>query len=64
MNWKLKEPIKQLGNSYDFWNDLAVDSYIEPSKILSNKSQIKKLNEAIELIKSFEKCLFKNYILS
>ncbi len=39
----------------DFWYDLAYGGYLKPSKILANKADIKKVEDAITTILLFEK---------
>lgn len=58
-DWKLKEGITldDICNIFEddgFWYDIANGGYIEPEDILCDEEQIKKLKEAIELVKSFE----------
>ncbi len=47
---KQKEPIP-VG---DFWYDLTDGGWIKPEKLLTDPEQIKAVNEAIELLKSYE----------
>ena len=37
----------------DFWYDLFEGGYIKPSKLLENKEEVKRVNEAIKTLKEF-----------
>lgn len=57
--WKLKEGITlddicNINDDDGFWYDITDGGYIEPEDILADKEQIKKLKEAIKLVRSFE----------
>lgn len=41
-------------SSSDFWYDLTDGGYIKPEEILVKKSDIDKVNDAIDVLKDFE----------
>lgn len=62
MDWKLKFRKKPLYTSSGFWYDI-VDGYINPRDWLEDVEQVKMVNQAVKLVRSFEKALFKNGLL-
>lgn len=57
--WKLKEGITlddvcNINDDDGFWYDITDGGYIDPEDILGDEKQIKKLKEAIKLVRSFE----------
>ena len=54
INWKFKSDAKPQGSSNGFWYDILDGGYIRPELILSDKSQLKTLNNAIKVVASFE----------
>jgi hypothetical protein len=63
MEWKFKEDAEPQGSSDGFWYDLTDGGYIRPQFLLSDPEQLKKLNEAISLVQSFESALESNDLL-
>lgn len=55
MDWKFKENIDIY--TEEFWYDITDGGYIKPEEVLSDDEQIKKLKEAIDLVRSFEKAI-------
>lgn len=53
MKWKLKENV-ELYDGEEFYYDLTDGGYIKLEDYLEDEKQIKKLKEAISLIRSFE----------
>lgn len=64
MEWKFKENADPQGGSDGFWYDITFGGYIRPSELLKDKEQIKKLEEAIELVESFEQALIENDLIN
>ena len=63
VNWKFKEGAKPQGSSDGFWYDIT-NGYIEPELLLANAEQLKQLNAAIELVRSFEAAMEKVELLN
>lgn len=61
IDWKLKKfiPTYDIENN-DFWYDLTLGGYLKPEDYLSDGSQINKLEDAINIVRSFEQCLSEN----
>ena len=57
MEWKFKKGAEPQGSSSGFWYDMTDGGYIKPEEVLADPEQIKKLNEAVELVRSFEEAL-------
>ena len=55
MNWKFKKGVEVY--TEEFWYDLTLGGYLCPEKLLIDEEQIKKLNEAIEIVSSFESAI-------
>ena len=61
IDWKIKnldnetkqDIYYQMWNGDGFWYAIT-EGYIDPSKIIDNEEQLKKLNEALEIVRSFE----------
>ena len=53
---KIREDFTQF-HSDDFWYDLTIGGYIKPEIILDSEEDIKKLKDAIALVKQFEDLL-------
>ena len=49
---KIKRGV-EVGSS-DFWYDLTDGGYIKPEEILENPEDIKKVQEAIQIVKDFQ----------
>ncbi len=64
MDWKFKEELEPQGSSDGFWYDITVGGYIKPEELLEDEDQLKKLNEAIEIVRSFERALEDNELLN
>lgn len=60
-DWKLKPfiPTYDIENN-DFWYDLTMGGYIKIEDYLSDGSQINKLEDAINIVRSFERLLEEN----
>lgn len=60
-DWKIKnldgnikqEVCHQMWYGDGFWYAIT-EGYIDPSRIIDDKEQLKKLNEALEIVRSFE----------
>lgn len=57
MEWKFKKNAEPQGSSDGFWYDITWGGYIKPEELLEDPTQLKQLQEAIKLVKSFEKAL-------
>lgn len=55
IEWKFKNKTDCFNE--EFWYDLTEGGYIKPEELLEDKDQIQKLNEAIEIVKSFENAI-------
>lgn len=62
--WVFKENAEPQGSSDGFWYDITDGGYIEPSAVLSDVNQIKKLQEAINIVRSFELALKAECLLN
>ncbi len=60
MDWEFKKDCRSV-NLDEFWYDLTDGGYIDPSELLENKEQIKKLQDAIELVESFQFALSERF---
>ena len=63
IDWKFKEYAKPQGSSDGFWYDID-NGYIEPEKVLVDKEQLKQLEEALEIVMSFERALINNDLIN
>lgn len=54
INWKIKDNVEEQGGSDGFWYDLTIGGYINPEEILADEYQLKRLKEAISLVRDFE----------
>ena len=45
---------KKVITTADFWYDLFEGGYIKPKEVLENKEDIKKVEEAIKVLKTFQ----------
>lgn len=53
---KIRKNLKDVSTS-DFWYDLTDGGYLDPAKILVDKEDIEKVNQAIAVLKEFyESC--------
>lgn len=59
MDWKFKKDVEPQGSSDGFWYDITWGGYIKPEELLEDPAQLKQLQEAIKLVKGFEKALEK-----
>ena len=50
----------QFGGSDGFWYDITDGGYFKPEEALSDKEQIKKVNEAVELLKQLKSEVYDN----
>ena len=63
MKWKFKKNAEPQGSG-DFWYDITDGGYIKPQDVLSDKVQLKKLQQAVELVKSFQYALTESELLN
>ena len=63
INWKFKNDAEPQGSSSGFWYDLIDGGYIRPEELLKDEKQLKELENAIEIVKSFEQALEDNELL-
>lgn len=56
MDWKFKQDAPT-EYSDEFWYDITVGGYLDPADYLDDPEQIKKLNEAVDLVHDFEAAL-------
>lgn len=63
MDWEFKSDIPDQGTSNGFWYDITDGGYITASEILSNKYQIKSVNDAINLLHNFKDSLMEAEII-
>ena len=63
MEWKFKKDAEKQGSSDGFWYDLTSGGYIKPEEVLEDEKQLEKLNNAIDIVLSFEKSLEKADLL-
>ena len=62
MKWIFIEGAEPQGSSDGFWYDIN-QGYIAPEKVLADKSQLKVLNDALDVVRSFEEALSDNGLL-
>lgn len=53
--WKVKGDVEVY--TEEFWYDITDGGYLKPEEILSDQNQIKKLREAINLVRDFERLI-------
>jgi len=56
MKWKFKKDADVQGNSDGFWYGIN-EGYINPEEVLKDPAQLKKLNNALDTLLSFEGAL-------
>lgn len=64
VGWNFKKDAEPQGSSNGFWYDLTSGGYIKPSMFLDDISQIKKIEDAIKLLISFEEALKDNELIN
>lgn len=64
INWKFKENAEPQGSSNGFWYDLTDGVYIDLESVLEDPKQILELQQAIDLLRNFEKALEENGLLN
>lgn len=64
IKWKFKKDAEPQGSSDGFWYDLTSGGYISPSAVLEDEEQLKKLNDAIAVVSSFESALEDEELLN
>lgn len=64
IKWEFKKNIESQGSSDGFWYDITYGGYIRPEELLENEHQLKQLNDALEVIRSFEEALEENELLN
>lgn len=57
MDWKFKKNAKKQGSSDGFWYGLTDGGYINPEEVLADQSQLKQLQDAVSLVKDFERAM-------
>ena len=62
INWEFKENAEPQGNSDGFWYGIN-EGYINPEEVLEDESQLKTLENALAVVKSFETALEENNLL-
>jgi len=62
IDWKIKDNVAPQGME-DFWYDLTDGGYLDPEKFLADNKQIKKLNDAVELVESFQHMLVEKRLV-
>ena len=60
MDWQFKDDIQSI-ECDDFWYDVTDGGYLDPADVLEDEEQARKLNEAIELVHSFQQALEANF---
>jgi len=56
-SWKFKKNAKSQGSSNGFWYDIGVGGYISPEDVLSDDAQVLAIENAVNLLFSFEQAL-------
>lgn len=64
IDWKFKENAEPQGSSDGFWYDITDGGYIDPEELLAENEQLVKLEDALEIVRSFEKALKDNELLN
>jgi len=64
MEFKFKKDAEPQGSSDGFWYDLAYGGYINLGAVLEDEDQMKELNDAIDIVSSFETQLSNNDLLN
>ena len=64
MEWKFKVGAEQQGTSAGFWYDITDGGYIKPDDVLLDKVAVARVQEAVEILKSFEEALEENGLLN
>lgn len=54
IDWKFKEGVGPQGSSDGFWYDITDGGYIRPRELLRDENQLKELEKALSIVKSFE----------
>lgn len=57
IKWKFKKDAEPQGGSEGFWYDITMGGYIKPSAVLECPEQLKKFNDALAIVESFEAAL-------
>jgi hypothetical protein len=64
VEWKLKKDAEPTGSSDGFWYDITDGGYIDLNNLLDDDDQIKKANDAIDLLCDLRDCLEENELLN
>ena len=64
MDWEFKKGIEPQGSSNGFWYDITDGGYIRIEDMLADKEQLKKAQDAIEIVYSLERALERNDLLN
>ena len=57
LKWRFKPTAKPQGSSDGFWYDLTDGGYLKPEACLADPMQVKAVQEAVALLRSFEQAL-------
>lgn len=57
IEWQFKKNAPVQGSSDGFWYDVTGGGYISPEVVLVDKTQIKAVQDAVKVLKSFEDAL-------
>ena len=57
--WTFKEGVEVLSD--EFWYDLTDGGYIKPAEVLADGEQAKKLQDAVDLVRSFERAIYEKW---
>lgn len=63
-DWDFSKDAKPQGSSDGFWYDLTDGGYIDIKAVLKHEDQIKKLQDAIDVVHSFEIALEREGLLN
>lgn len=64
IEWKFNKNAEPVGGSDGFWYDITDGGYIKPGDVLEDLSQIKAVEDAINVLKQFEQALEANDLLN
>ena len=63
MDWKFKKNVETIYTGDGFWYDITYGGRIKPEDILDDDEQVKKIKEAVDILKDFEDTLTESGIL-
>lgn len=61
-DWTFKPDHVEYGGSEDFWYAIT-EGYIDPSNCLTDKTQIKRVEDAVALLQSFSSAAYEAGVL-